>query len=68
MKPENVDQHTLRQRRQELGLTQESLAEKLKVSQGAIARWESGKHQMRTMTRIAIAYIFCELEKEQNES
>lgn len=36
----------LRERRKKLGISQESLANRWKVPQATISRWESGKHKI----------------------
>lgn len=35
---------TIRKRRQELGMTQQALAERLSVDRASIGNWESGRH------------------------
>lgn len=37
-----------RRRREELGLTQEQLAEQLGIGQGALSNWEAGKREPRS--------------------
>lgn len=48
---------TIKQARQQAGLTQKELAEKLKISQVNVSRWENGKRipNVKTLCKIAIA-------------
>lgn len=47
----------IRRSREDLGLTQYDLAERMQATQSAVARWEGGGHEvtMRTLARIADA-------------
>ena len=45
----------IKEARESCGLTQEGLADKLKVSQVTVARWENGERQMPLKTLEAIA-------------
>lgn len=43
--------------REDLGLTQHGLAERMNSTQSTVARWEAGEHEitMRTLSRVADA-------------
>jgi transcriptional regulator with XRE-family HTH domain len=47
----------IRRTREARGLTQHQLAERMRSTQSAVARWEAGDHEitMKTLTRIADA-------------
>jgi UDP-N-acetylglucosamine 1-carboxyvinyltransferase len=47
----------IRRTREARGLTQHQLAERIRSTQSAVARWETGDHEltMKTLTRIADA-------------
>lgn len=45
----------IRQRREELRLTQTALAARVPVAQATVAGWESGKHTPRGVDRAAVA-------------
>ena len=48
----------LKELRQELGLTQSELAERLGVSLGAVKHWEQGKGEPNGATLAAMSYLF----------
>ena len=62
----------IRALREELGMTQEQMAEKLNISYQAISKWETSQSVPDTMMLPAIAKIFCvtidELFREKHES
>lgn len=47
----------IRRTREDLGLTQHELAERMQSTQSTVARWEGGEHEitMKTLSRIADA-------------
>lgn len=57
----------LKERRQKLGLTQTDLANRWKVPQATISRWESGKHKIEhaEILNDALKYLEKEYESKQ---
>ena len=53
----------LRERRLALGLTQQALADKLKVTQNTVARWEREEMAMPGFLHLALKWIEWEAEK-----
>ena len=53
--PARPPQHTLRQLRQARGWTQEDVARRLGVSQGAVSLWERGVRRPFRRTRLRLA-------------
>ena len=56
----------LRQRRLALGLTQQGLASKLKVSRNTVARWERDEMAIPGFLHLALKTLECEAAKEDN--
>ena len=51
----NIVSHSIKKLREEKGMTQDELAEKLNVTRQAVSNWETGKTQpdIETLTRLA---------------
>jgi transcriptional regulator with XRE-family HTH domain len=58
----------LRERRQALGLTQQALADKLKVTQNTVARWEREEMAIPGFLHLAINWIELEAAKDASKS
>jgi transcriptional regulator with XRE-family HTH domain len=58
----------LRERRLALGLTQQALADKLKVTQNTVARWEREEMTMPGFLHLALKWIEWEAEKGASTS
>ena len=54
----------LRERRVALGLTQQGLASKLKVSRNTVARWERDEMAIPGFLHLALKTLECESAKE----
>ena len=54
----NKFKENLKSLRQELGLTQKQLAEKVNVSKGMISFWENGIHEPTLSNLIRLAILF----------
>ena len=49
--------HIIKELREEHGLTQQQLAERMGVTQAAVARWESGENKLNSENLIKLADI-----------
>ena len=58
----------LRERRLALGLTQQGLASKLKVSRNTVARWERDEMAIPGFLHLALKSLECEAAKASNNS
>jgi transcriptional regulator with XRE-family HTH domain len=58
----------LRERRLALGLTQQGLASKLKVSRNTVARWERDEMAIPGFLHLAIRTLECEAAKGSKSS
>jgi DNA-binding XRE family transcriptional regulator len=57
----DVKPETLKEWRERLGLSQEQLAEKLKVARNTINRWENGKRAIPEFLELALKTVEREL-------
>ena len=54
----------LKELRNNIGMTQEQLAQKLKVGQNTVSQWETGERVPRIQTLIKLSQIFnCSLDE-----
>lgn len=58
----------LRERRLVLGLTQQGLASKLKVSRNTVARWERDEMAIPGFLHLALKTLECEATKANNSA
>jgi len=56
----------LRERRLAMGLTQQGLASKLKVSRNTVARWERDEMAIPGFLHLALKTLECEAVQESN--
>lgn len=57
----------LRERRLALGLTQQGLASKLKVSRNTVARWERGEMAIRGFLHLVLKTLECDAAKAKQK-
>ena len=55
----------IRKRRQELGLTQQQLADRLKVAESSVNAWETGKHEPKRKLGAIEAVLGVDLTSER---
>jgi DNA-binding transcriptional regulator YiaG len=58
-----MEPHEIRAKRQELGLSQQGLAERLRISVGTVARWEQGKAPPPPYLSLALAELTRQVKK-----